>query len=149
MAGRVGLTRMWTRRRIAVAALGVADDPAHGVAGRDRPGAGELLARLEGDVGDLSRCDIDLIEGARAVGEHLNGVEVSLAARLDPRGAVGGLDPGDRLLRFDHAAAARRRPRRRNVQRPRPILGGHRRHRKRRHGLVVADLRWFARCASR
>jgi hypothetical protein len=41
----------------ARAALGVADDPAHGVAGGDRAGADELLAFLQGDVGDLAgRC---------------------------------------------------------------------------------------------
>jgi hypothetical protein len=38
----------------AAAALGVAHDPAHGVAGGDRAGADELLFGFERDVGDLA-----------------------------------------------------------------------------------------------
>lgn len=91
--------------RIAVAAFGVADNPAHRVAGGDRPRAGELLARLQGDVGDLSRCDVDLIEAARAVREHLDGLEVTLATRLDARGVIGGLDASDRPFRICRAPA--------------------------------------------
>jgi hypothetical protein len=51
--GRVGFTRMWICAMSPAAALGIADDPAHGVAGGDRAGADELLAGLQGDVGDL------------------------------------------------------------------------------------------------
>ena len=39
----------------ASTALGIADDPAHGVAGGDGAGADELLTGLERDVGDLPR----------------------------------------------------------------------------------------------
>jgi hypothetical protein len=53
-SSRVGFTRIWICLP-AGAAFGVADDPAHGVAGGDGAGADELLAGLEGDVGDLSR----------------------------------------------------------------------------------------------
>ena len=81
----------------ARAALGVADDPAHGVAGRDRTRADELLARLERDVGDLARRGVDLIE--RAVGERidLDGVEIAGARRLDARRAVGLVDARMRI----------------------------------------------------
>jgi hypothetical protein len=34
--GRVGLTMIWTRLGIATSAFGIADNPAHGVAGRYR-----------------------------------------------------------------------------------------------------------------
>ena len=50
----------------AGSALGVADDPAHGIAGGDGARAGELLAGLKRDVGDLARRGIDLIERATA-----------------------------------------------------------------------------------
>src|SRR6185312_7932926 len=52
----------------AGAALRIANDPAHGVASRDGSGANKLLARLEGDVGDLAGRGVDLVE--RAVGER-------------------------------------------------------------------------------
>ncbi len=48
----------------AGAALGVANHPSHGVAGGNRTRADKLLACLQGDVGDLARRCIDLIEGA-------------------------------------------------------------------------------------
>src|SRR3546814_6904607 len=43
----------------------VADDPAHGVTGRDRPGAYKLFAFLKRDVGHLTGRGIDLIERAK------------------------------------------------------------------------------------
>ena len=109
---------------IAASAFGIADDPAHGVAGRDRSRSRELLAGLERDVGDLSGRGIDLIERAGAVRKHLHGVEVSLLARFDARGIVRGLNPGNRsfgLLRSVLAALGRR-PGRRNVKRPRSVV---------------------------
>jgi hypothetical protein len=45
-------------------AFGIADDPAYGVAGRDRSGAYELLAFLQSDVSHLPRRGVDLIECA-------------------------------------------------------------------------------------
>jgi hypothetical protein len=42
-------------------ARGLADDPAHRVAGRDRAGARELLAGFKRDVGDLPGGGIDLV----------------------------------------------------------------------------------------
>ena len=43
------------------AALGIADDPAHRVAGGDRSGADELLTRfVQCDIGDLAGRRVDL-----------------------------------------------------------------------------------------
>ena len=85
----------------ARAALGVADDPAHGVAGGDGAGADELLAVLQRDVGDLARRRIDLIE--RAAGEwiDLHRVDEAVAHRLDARGGIGLVD----ALRRDPSAS--------------------------------------------
>ena len=70
------------------AALGVADDPAHGVAGGDGAGADELLAGFERDVGDLARRGIDLIERAVGEGIDLDGVDVAGAASAASRAAA-------------------------------------------------------------
>ena len=101
MSGRVGLTRIWTRCVCARSALGVADDPAHGVAGGDGSGADELLARLQRDVGDLPRRGIDLIERARAIGIDLDRVDNSRlrAARRAPRRWRCSTRAADRLPR--------------------------------------------------
>ena len=107
-SGRVGLTRMWMRLGGARAALGVADDPAHGVAGGDRTGADELLALLQGDVGDLTRRRVDLIERAAGEGIDLHGVDEAVAHRLHAGGGVGLIDAlrSDRRLRRRLAARA-------------------------------------------
>ena len=92
-------------------AIGIADDPAHGVAGGDGSGTDELLAGFERDVGDLAGCGVELIE--RAFGERINldGVDVAGAGRfhacrsvglLNARSWIGGivrrgLGAGDRL----------------------------------------------------
>ena len=83
---------MWTRLVGAGAALGVADDPAHGVAGGDRAGADELLAGFERDVGDLAGRGIDLIERAVGEGIDLDGVEIAGAGRLHAGRAIGLID---------------------------------------------------------
>ena len=49
MSGRVGLTRMWSFPGRARATLGIADDPAHGVAGGD--GASPTSCRLRSSAG--------------------------------------------------------------------------------------------------
>ena len=105
-SGRVGLTRMWTLLGGARAALGVADDPAHGVAGGDGTGADELLALLQGDVGDLARRRIDLIE--RAAGERidLHRVDEAVAHRLHARGGIGLVDARGRIGGFRRRLAA-------------------------------------------
>ena len=54
----------------ARAAHGFPDDPADGVACRDRARAGQGLAGLQGDVGDAAGRGIDLIEGMRR--EHID-----------------------------------------------------------------------------
>ena len=79
------------------AALGVADDPAHGVAGGDGAGADELLARLERDVGDLAGRGIDLIERAVGEGIDLDGVEIAGAGRLHARRAIRLVDARVRI----------------------------------------------------
>ncbi len=88
-------------------ALGVTDDPAHGIAGGDRAGAGELLAGLERNVGDLARRGIDLIE--RATGEwiDLNGVDKTIAQRLDAGGGIGPVAAGCRVGRLRRGFTAR------------------------------------------
>jgi hypothetical protein len=77
-------------RVLALAAGGVADHPAHGVAGRDRD---QLLSRLEGDVGDLGRRGVELVERTLGVRVDLNGVDVAVLGRLDACIRVGKLDP--------------------------------------------------------
>src|SRR3546814_17771065 len=54
---------MYARRRTSPAHR-VADDPAHGVTGRDRPGAYKLFAFLKRDVGHLTGRGIDLLDPA-------------------------------------------------------------------------------------
>ena len=81
-------------------AFGIADDPAHGVAGGDGPGADKLLARLERDVGDFARCGVDLIERAVGEGIDLDGVEITGPRRLDACGTVRLIDARVRVGRF-------------------------------------------------
>ena len=78
-------------------ALGIADDPAHGVAGGDRTGADELLAGFERDVGHFAGCSVDLIERAVGEGIDLDGVDVAGARRLHARGAIRLLDARARI----------------------------------------------------
>ena len=59
-SGLVGLTRMWMR---LVGPVPLSVSPMiQRVAGRDRPGADELFAFLQGNVGHLPRHGVDLIE---------------------------------------------------------------------------------------
>ena len=104
-SGRVGLTRMWTFLAAPGSALGVADDPAHGVAGGDRTGADELLAVLQRDVGDLAGRGIDLIERAAGEGIDLHGVDEAVAHRLDAGGGVGLVDARCGVRRLGRAFA--------------------------------------------
>jgi hypothetical protein len=80
--------------RGARAALGVDDDPANGVARGDGTGADELLALLQGGIGDLTRGRVDLIERAAGEGIDLDGVDEAVADRLHARGGIGQIDPG-------------------------------------------------------
>ena len=91
------MTRIWIRFACAGSALGVADDPAHRVACCDGPGADELLAGLERDVGDLARRGIDLIERAVGEGIDLDGVEVAGPRRLNARRAIRLIDSRMRI----------------------------------------------------
>ena len=87
-------------------ALGVADDPAHGVAGGDGSGADELLPGFERDVGDFAGRRVDLIEGAVGVGIDLDGVDVTGAGRLHARRAVGLIDARVRIGRLGRRGLA-------------------------------------------
>ena len=88
-SGRVGLTRIWIALGLACPAFGVADDPAHRVAGGDRAGADELLAGLQRDVGDLAGRGVDLIERAGRERIDLHRVDEAVAHRLHPRRGIG------------------------------------------------------------
>jgi hypothetical protein len=87
-------------------ALGIADDPAHGVAGGDRAGAGQLLALLQGDVGHLSGRGVDLVERALGERKHLHGIHVAAAARLHPGRGIGDIDTLARIARLGRRAGA-------------------------------------------
>ncbi len=129
----------------ARAALGVADDPAHRVAGGDGTGADELLALLQGDVGDLAGRGVGLIERAGRIGIDLHGVDEAVAHRLNAGGGVGAIDPhfGIRRLRRLLAAGERLQlPRQRQGFRQLDDPDGRRRigGEPRRRGVVVVDL---------
>ena len=70
----------------------IADHPAHGVAGRDRPRTDKLLAFLQCDVGDLSGGGVDLEQRAIGPGIFLDGVEEGRALGLDARRVVRAAD---------------------------------------------------------
>ena len=131
----------------ARAALGVADDPAHGVAGGDGAGADELLAVLQRDVGDLAGRGIDLIERAGGEGIDLHGVDEAVAHRLHARGGIGLID----AHRSDRSASGGALPSVKRLQLSgqrqglRQLDDLHRRRRiggeLRRRGVVVGDVR--------
>ena len=73
-------------RGLALAAGGVADHPAHGVAGRH---GDELLAGLQRDVGDLVGGGVELVEGALGVGIDLDGIDVAVLHRIDLGERIG------------------------------------------------------------
>ena len=81
-------------------AFGVADDPPHRVAGRNRTGADELLPLLQGDVRYLSGCGVDLVEGAIREWIDLHGVDVAVARRLHARRLIRLGDAVGRILRL-------------------------------------------------
>ena len=86
----------------ADAAGGIADSPAHGVAGRDRPRTDKLLAFLQCDVGDLSGGSVDLEQRAIGPGIFLDGVEEGRALGLDARRVVRAADLRALLERVEH-----------------------------------------------
>ena len=137
---------MWICLAVAGAALGVADDPAHGVAGGNRTGADELLAGLQGDVGDLTGRGVDLIERAGREWIDLHGVDEAVAHRLHPRGGIGLRDALLRILRlWRRLAAGHGLQLTRQRQWLRQLDDLHRRRRigrqHRRHELVIGDVR--------
>jgi hypothetical protein len=143
MSGREGFTSTWTRR-VAPDPLSVSPMIQRAVSPAAIGRAGQALARLQCDVGDLAGCGIDLIERAFRPGIDLYSVVVALATWLDARRGIGALDALDR--RACCCAAFRRRPGRRDVQRLWPVVGDGGRHgRKRRHVGIVGDLRRLLR----
>jgi len=99
-SGRIGLTSIMDAFRLPGPAFGVADDPAHRVAGGHGSGADQLLAFLQGDIRYLSRRGIDLVQGAGGVGVNLHGVDVAVARRLYACRLIGFGDAVGRVLRF-------------------------------------------------
>src|ERR1700738_394549 len=75
-------------------ALGVPDLPLGRVPGGDRL---QLLAGLEGDVGDVHRGDIELVQRPVAVRVDLDRIDVAGACRFDAGGGVGELDAAGRV----------------------------------------------------
>jgi hypothetical protein len=135
-------------------AFGIADDPAHGVAGGDGAGPDELFTRLKGNVGNLTNGGIDLIERALREGINLHGVDEAVPYWLDARSGVGLVNPCGGICGLGRASggldplqlAGQR-------QRPRQLDYGDGRWRfDRLHGgsrIVVGDLgRWVRGGAS-
>jgi hypothetical protein len=81
-------------------ALGVADDPPHSIAGRDRSGADKLLAFLQSNVCDLAGRRVDLVERAFRIRIDLYGIEVAASAGLHTGGGVGKVNTLSRIARF-------------------------------------------------
>src|SRR6516165_10139174 len=75
--------------RLPGPAFGVADDPAHRVAGGHRSGPYKLLAFLQSDIRYLSGGGIDLVQGAGGVRINLHGVDVAVARRLHACRLIG------------------------------------------------------------
>src|SRR5262249_45578779 len=97
--------------RLPGPAFGVADDPAHRVAGGHGSRADQLLAFLQGDIRYLSRRGIDLIQGAGGVGVNLHGVDVAVARRLYACRLIGFGDAVQLARRSRIGARSRRRGR--------------------------------------
>ena len=81
-------------------ALRVADDPADRVASGHRPGTDELLAGLQGDIGDLTNGGIDLIERSASVRIDLHRIDEAVADWLHARSRIGLIDAGRRIGRL-------------------------------------------------
>jgi hypothetical protein len=78
-------------------ALGIPDLPLRRVPGGDRL---QLLPRLEGDIGDMHRGDVELIQRPVVVGVDLDRIDVAGACRFDAGGGVGELDAANRITRL-------------------------------------------------
>jgi hypothetical protein len=90
---------MWIWR-VAPDPLGVADDPAHCVAGGHRACADKLLPGLERDVGDLPDGGIDLIKRPLSPRVDLHRVNEAVAHRLDSCRLVCLVDASGRIRRL-------------------------------------------------
>src|SRR5262249_42593303 len=80
--------------------FGVADDPARRVAGGHRSRSNKLLAFLQGDIRNLSRGGIDLVQSAGRIRINLHGVDVAVAGRLYAGRLIGLGHAVGRVLRF-------------------------------------------------
>jgi hypothetical protein len=90
-------------------ALGIANDPAHGIASRNRAGSRQLLTLLQGDVGYLSGCRIDLVERTLRERKYLDRVHVAAPARLHSRRGIGEINTLARITRLGRRTGTRRR----------------------------------------
>lgn len=91
----------------AGAAGRIANDPAHGVARRDRSGPDQRLAILKRDVGHLTGCSVHLVQRTFGPRVELDRVEEAIAARLDTCRGIGCADADARVGRF-HCRMRRR-----------------------------------------
>src|SRR5262249_41019321 len=80
--------------------FGVTDDPAHRVAGGHRSRSNKLLAFLQGDIRNLSRGGIDLVQSAGRIRINLHGVDVAVGGRLYAGRLIGLGHAVGRVLRF-------------------------------------------------
>src|SRR5262249_1066285 len=74
---------------VGASALGIANDPAHGIADRNGTGARELLAFLQRDISDLPRGSVDLVERTVGEGIDLHRVNVAAPCRLYAGRGIG------------------------------------------------------------
>src|SRR5204862_452770 len=89
----------------ARAAGRIADDPAHGIARRNRPGPDELLAFLKRDVRHLAGRGIDLIERTVRPRILLDRIEEAVAHRLHAGSRVSRADTVARIGGFRRTRA--------------------------------------------
>src|SRR5207244_3560334 len=75
-------------------ALGIPDLPLCRVPGGDRL---QLLAGLKGDIGDVHRGDVELVQRPVAVWVDLDRIDVASACRFDACGGVRELDAASRI----------------------------------------------------
>ena len=90
-------------------ALGIPDLPLGRIPGGDRL---QLLAGLEGDIGNVHRSDVELVQRPVAVWVDLDCINVAGTGRFDAGGGVGELDTANRITRLGRGrwSAAARHP---------------------------------------
>ena len=127
-------------------ALGIPDPPLRRVPGGDRL---QLLPRLEGDVRDVHRGDVELVQRTVGVWVDLDSIDVAGACRFDAGGGVRELDATRRIARLGRCCwpGAARHPfelaGERQKLRHLNYFDGLGRFRMERCRIVVIDLRNF------